>query len=324
MINKIPCGGFYLSGTLGVDDNGKLGVNGGEPYKSLVTDGDGGVKWEDRLAYDDSRLVVDNVMGNQLVKVSDEIPSWASVDSPMKVWLSDGFIDTPNPDDYVGLGNGSFVVGDAAFFITTDNFESEGQIFPEKGIYFLFVPGDFYIAGIASADSDTPEIAWDGNIETIKTIDPKYISNPNVIVNITETDGTFTADKTFDEIKSLIENGADVKCRVSLVKGMFTLANCMSVNSKNSGMIIFGETEVTNLYVTEVEIRITPDSVYLKILNGRVLPEVTESDNNKFLQVVDGFWGISSDLILPSSTPGSSKKFKITVDDSGAISATAV
>ena len=27
MINKIPCGGFYLSDTLGVDENGKLGVN---------------------------------------------------------------------------------------------------------------------------------------------------------------------------------------------------------------------------------------------------------------------------------------------------------
>lgn len=51
MNNKIPCGGFYLSDTLGVDENGKLGVNGGEPYKSLVTDGEGGVQWEDRLAY---------------------------------------------------------------------------------------------------------------------------------------------------------------------------------------------------------------------------------------------------------------------------------
>ena len=27
MNNKIPCGGFYLDDTLGVDENGKLGVN---------------------------------------------------------------------------------------------------------------------------------------------------------------------------------------------------------------------------------------------------------------------------------------------------------
>ena len=48
MNKKIPCGGFYLSDTLGVDENGKLGVNGGEPYKSLVTDGTGTAKWEDK------------------------------------------------------------------------------------------------------------------------------------------------------------------------------------------------------------------------------------------------------------------------------------
>ena len=27
MSNKIPCGGFYLDDTLGIDENGKLGVN---------------------------------------------------------------------------------------------------------------------------------------------------------------------------------------------------------------------------------------------------------------------------------------------------------
>lgn len=52
MNNKIPCGGFYLSDTLGVDENGKLGVIGGEPYKSLVTDGAGKATWEDKMVVD--------------------------------------------------------------------------------------------------------------------------------------------------------------------------------------------------------------------------------------------------------------------------------
>ena len=108
MNNKIPCGGFYLSDTLGVDENGKLGINGGEPYKSLVTDGEGGVKWEDRLAYDDSRLVVDVREGFRIVKVSDEIPSWASVDASMKVWYSNGQNHTVNPENYMDFSNGSF------------------------------------------------------------------------------------------------------------------------------------------------------------------------------------------------------------------------
>ena len=186
MNNKIPCGGFYLSDTLGVDENGKLGVNGGEPYKSLVTDGEGGVKWEDRLAYDDSRVTVELGGGAQAVKVADEVPSWVSVDAPMKVGLSNGFSATFNPEHYLDLGNGSFVA-DGAFFIAADNTEFNGMVFPEKGVYFLLSNGE-YTTGIASADSDTPEITWDGSLETIKKLDEKFL--PECPVFTVQTKGT--------------------------------------------------------------------------------------------------------------------------------------
>lgn len=190
MNNKIPCGGFYLSDTLGVDENGKLGVNGGEPYKSLVTDGTGTAKWEDRLAYDDSRLAVDDRLGSQYVKVADEIPSWASIDSPIKVWASNGENLTVEPEDYLDFGNGSFSATGFAFFITTDNFEIHGVVFPEKGVYITKFP-DYYVSGIASADSDTPEITWDGDIGEIKTIDPKYIpSELNELILPSSTSGS--------------------------------------------------------------------------------------------------------------------------------------
>ena len=187
MNNKIPCGGFYLSDTLGVDENGKLGISGGEPYKSLVTDGEGGVKWEDRLAYDDSKLVVDLGDGMRFVKVADEIPSWASIDTPLKAWTTDG---TVTPERNGDIGNGSFSVGEYVFFIVTDNFKFNGYAFPEKGVYF--VSADIiYTTGVASADSDTPEITWDGNIGTIKTIDPKYIpSKLNEIILPSSTSGS--------------------------------------------------------------------------------------------------------------------------------------
>lgn len=190
MNKKIPCGGFYLSDTLGVDENGKLGVNGGEPYKSLVTDGEGNVKWEDRLAYEGSRVVVSHGSDMQLVKVADEVPSWASVDASTKVWMSDERILTATPKDNMDFGNGGFVAKFMVFFITTDNFEFNGVVFPEKGTYFIQTP-DGYVTGIASADSDTPEITWDGNIETIKTIDPKYIpSELNEVILPSSTSGS--------------------------------------------------------------------------------------------------------------------------------------
>ena len=190
MNNKIPCGGFYLSDTLGVDENGKLGVNGGEPYKSLVTDGEGGVKWEDRLAYDDSKLVVDNGGFSQFVKVADEIPSWVSIDAPIKCWLSDGNNETIAPESYTDLGNGSFSAT-GVIFITTDNFEFNDLVFPEKGVYFMFMQNVVYATGIASADSDTPEITWDGNIGVIKKLDKKYIpSELNEIILPSSTSGS--------------------------------------------------------------------------------------------------------------------------------------
>ena len=191
MSNKIPCGGFYLDNMLNVNDNGELSINGGTPYQQLVTDGEGGVKWEDRLAYDDSRLVVDFPNGAKLVKVSDEVPSWASVDASIKFWLNNGGNATTTPEDNVDIGNGSFSAR-MVTFIATDNVElgSSGVVFPEKGVYFMSFNGK-YVTGIASAESDTPEITWDGNIETIKTIDPKYIpSELNEIILPSSTSGS--------------------------------------------------------------------------------------------------------------------------------------
>ena len=172
------------SGKIGVNSNGVLKPNStvpstnGSSYQQLVTDGKGGVKWEDRLAYADSRLSVDLGDGAKAVKVSDEVPSWVSMDAPMKVWVSDGTNDTATPEQYTDLGNGNFSVV-TVIFIMTDNSKiyNEGYelVIPEKGVYFVYPPSAPYVTGISSVDSGTPEIVWDGNIETIKTIDPKYI-----------------------------------------------------------------------------------------------------------------------------------------------------
>ena len=194
---KGPCGGFKLDNNfLGINENDELSLAGGEgkAYQYVVTDGNGNVKWEDRLAYDDSKVVVDFGGGNRFVKVADEVPSWASIDANIKVWVSNGYNVTATPEYYKDLGNGSFM-NQVAFFITTDNFEVSGSggisVFPEKGVYFLSLPNTGYTSGVASADSDTPEITWDGNIETIKTIDPKYIpSKLNEIILPSSTSGS--------------------------------------------------------------------------------------------------------------------------------------
>ena len=158
------------------------------------------------------------------------------------------------------------------------------------------------------------------SIGTIKKIDQKFIPNMTVIVNITDNEGgTYSADKTYDEMKSLIDSGIDVKCMYNSV-----IANYVGFNEELSAMAF----ELTSFAADGVSISIffIPDSIFVNFttLEKKFLPEVSASDNNKFLSVVNGAWQASSDLIIPSSTSGSSKKFKITVDDSGAITATEV
>ena len=171
------------SGKINVSANGVLKPNSTVPStnvanQQLVTDEDGNVKWEDRLAYDGNRLVIGNG-GAHFVKVSDEVPSWVSTGASMRVWThySDGR-ETNQVADVVSFGDGGFF-NSAGKFIMADNVEFIDEdinlVFPEKGVYLFSVPNNLYISGIASADSDTPEITWDGNTEFTKTIDPKYI-----------------------------------------------------------------------------------------------------------------------------------------------------
>lgn len=184
------------SGKINVSANGVLKPNStvpstnGAANQQLVTDADGKVKWENRLAYDDSRVVVDFGKGAQMVKVSDEVPSWVSLDAPIKYWGSNGTKATVSPEDFVSIDNESFL-SDGMMFIMADNVEFNGHVFPEKGVYFALLNSVEYVSGIASADSDTPEITWDGNIDVIKKLDKKFIpSELNEIILPSSTSGS--------------------------------------------------------------------------------------------------------------------------------------
>lgn len=55
---------------------------------------------------------------------------------------------------------------------------------------------------------------------------------------------------------------------------------------------------------------------------GTFMPEATSSDSGKIPMVQsDGSWGLAEALVINSSTAGSTKKFRLTVDDDGLITA---
>ena len=188
------------SGKINVSPNGMLKPNStlpsssGEPYKSLVTDGDGNVKWGDRLAYDDSRVVVDMNSNSRWVRVFDEVPAFVFDDVEfIKIWRSNGEIISQTR--LAHFSDEILVTQDGVVITLSDNAVITGttSTFPKKGVYFASNNG-VYVTGIAGADRadpDTPEITWDGNIEFPKTIDPKYIpSELNEVILPSSTSGS--------------------------------------------------------------------------------------------------------------------------------------
>ena len=94
-----------------------------------------------------------------------------------------------------------------------------------------------------------------------------------------------------------------------------SLSSSMYAKTKNyqNGVGIYKVTET----IKKLDPILLPDEA--------VLPTVTASDSGKFLRVSEsGAWEAEEGIILNSSTAGSTKKFKITVDDAGVISATEV
>ena len=76
--------------------------------------------------------------------------------------------------------------------------------FPEKGTYFLSF-GDVTITGFALGANAEPEITWDGNTETIKTLDAKYIPEMGSITLLSST-----ADST-KKFKITVDDSGTIK-----------------------------------------------------------------------------------------------------------------
>ena len=212
MSNKIPCGGFYLDDMLNVNGDGELSINGGTPYQQLVTDGNGEVKWEDRLAYEKSRVVVDVGGDISLVKVADEVPSLAIADKSATIY----FYPEGNFDGAVlQFGNTLLgVIRDRTIMVVmalTDNCEIGGGILLEKGVYFYNTPESHVNRCVIDG---TLEFTWDGSLYAPKQIDEKFIpkTNPNIpknyrVVFEKTSSNVFQCNCTYSELKDFAVAG---------------------------------------------------------------------------------------------------------------------
>ena len=297
------------SGKINVSANGVLKPNStvpsssGEPYKSLVTDGEGGVKWEDRLAYGRYRIRVPGPTSEEAIswyKVSDDFLT-GSYDIGTRFYIIDS--DEEYYEETIMVSNGE-VIADVidrphvivalhgnVTFLSADGWSIT---LPEKGTYFARY-SDFFITGAVLGDSNEPEITWDGSNFVGKKIEQVYIPKQTVYLELKysrvyNNEEYYFIDMTLDEVLECIENGINVV--LVFERGLLYLHD-INHGEATFGAPVFDSNQFTKFTITA---------------NTSEAPVRQQT----------------FDLILPSATSGSSKKFKITVDDSGTISATEV
>ena len=170
------------SGKINVNSNGILKPNStlpstnGSANQQLVTDSFGNVKWDERLAYEKSRIVADYGDGLKYVKVADDVPDWVSEGVEVTLGLPNGITITsnlqrpiPNIECYADEFGPPYVM-----FLSNEGF----YVFPEKGVYFIkdLAEGeDSYLESVAPTTDASAKITWDGSFREVKKIDEKFL-----------------------------------------------------------------------------------------------------------------------------------------------------
>ena len=385
MSNKIPCGGFYLDNMLNVNENGELSINGGTPYQQLVTDGEGGVKWEDRLAYETEPVLTEIVpeetvtfTPNSGVMTALWPPTFNAVEGQTYIVKFDG-AEYKRSCIRLGGENGFLALGNLSILEVG---EDTGEPF------VMFNNGQWMFASSDSATEHTISISE--KQVSISKIDKKYLPTATNIIpgiakiqvrnlDITKSYSTEEIEEIYQSVKSgtaIYLVSGDVITRVDYSKNeyfKFTLFNgtettirpvdgvwgftnhettyqssvlfrskysdyaqidCSAFDgvggNKGSGYELvntnvagFGGDYIEAENALVLKLENNPKYLYIKAkTNGEI--EVTKRDlgSSSGGDTTTLFKNGDDSMILKSSTSGSSKKFRITVDDTGTISAT--
>lgn len=360
-MSKVPCGGFKLDENfLGMNENDELSLVGGsegKAYQQLVTDSNGNTQWEDRLAYEDKipvnppvNIVWDgNTEGlvassqNNFYKVSDDI---FTVDefNQMIVTEKDGTEHNVNEYlDSVIVRNGIISYTDAGPLVATvanagPNPAGAPDTYPEPGVYF-------------PADGSYTALKWFYST-VIKKLDEKFIPS-SVTENFTyfknqlnnkmdrshpSGAGTLSLNRQINtkigdySVAIGWQGKATGKCSLAegnntWAEGDYSHTEGSQTHATGSYSHAEGLTTIATGNFQHVEGKYNmPSDQYLHIagngtsnLDQNNAYTLDWNGNGWFAGTVEG-----TAMIVKSSTSGSSKRFKITVDDSGTITATEV
>ena len=353
------------SGKINVSTNGVLKPNSTVPstnsasYQQLVTDGKGGVKWEDRLGYYTDPVITEFIP-EETVAFSDFGDGimgalWPPSSTTLEFVANKTYVVTFDGGEYKCVCHQENALGNIS--ITNSDYDDTGEP-------FVMVSGDQHIViAIDSATEHTISIC--GQTSQLIQIPEKYLPSSA----FTKAEWSMVSGKPIDKIELNETVSPDTEINIDMLGGLTFSNKFLNIDFvpglmyEISGTITlnYGKTPsypdtltVNGLYLADNSAKITLGdlitsyggkniSVYLygknSVYDGclglsssfrdtvSAIVDINFSAAYKKLEEVyipDAIQRVGGDVIISSSTSGSSKKFKITVDDSGAIAATEV
>ena len=352
-MSKVPCGGFKLDENFfGMNENDELSLVGGsegegKAYKQLVTDGEGKATWEDRLAYETEPMLTEIIPEETVVFSSMEglmAASWPSTFNPVY-----GSIYTVKIDGNayncactrVGSGDGIPALGNLSL---AELGEDTGEPFIMYYLgSWLFVSADsatehtISISGkqvsISKIDEKFLPVASDNNYGVVKKseiVTPYvfglYAPHDKMVEAVTAfRNGTVSIIWASNKVSDAWYDSSTDEVVISFVTEPYVIYRCRNVSGKYSYTLIekdsFNdcETKILRLFDTD-----NPDRQSAISASGASVADMTVNINAEHLSLKGLEILNKKELILYSSTVDSTKRFRITVDDSGTISATEV
>lgn len=307
MSNKIPCGGFKLDNNfLGMNENDELSLTGGsegegKAYQQLVTDGTGTAKWEDRLAY--ASVTEVELMPEQTVAFSASGGGAYMAEAPVNIGLQGGVSYKVNFDgveyNCICMEDPIPYIGNASGFGLEDTGEPFSYFISEEDNTSHWVSYD---------TSNQHTISVSGPSENVKPINPKYLPRLNVVISGNDRDG-YSSNYTAEEIRSAYYAG-------KIITGVYIINETKNILTLKEPSVLGGSFDYFPIVFYEMVD--AGNEFSYKASGCQMYKEYRISGRGVTV------YKPTSCLVLSSSTKDSTKKFKITVDDSGAITATEV
>lgn len=313
----------------------------GQAYQQLVTDADGNTVWEDRLAYETEPVLTEIVPEQEFIGPSYDLSGESGLILGQTYTVK--FDNTEYECVCVDVG-GAPVIGNAAIAGMGD----------DTGEPFVLAYIDELFRIFIIDETNTHTVSVSGLATSIVKIPAKFIDKNSSGYVVIHNSSKMTQQEAGNYYNKLVGNkvafiiwgglcieqiafggttGRDLQLttqngeRYSITKnddGLYAFSDRKFSNALFPRGMIQGD-RAPSIYFYKKEIRIGPGTIHAGVGSTDTFLQVeSNGTKSKSFKVLGNGEAVTQALILYSSTADSTKKFRITVDDTGTISATEV